>query len=699
MRVGVGRQSPRRVLGLAGSSGRENPSGIVDPTQSRAPAEPPARPLLGWPGALLAAGCALVLVVFAFFSEPASTERDGSVASQAYNRLVDGFRAGQLSLRQTVPAGLLALPDPYDPSANARFRAPPDRLIDLSYYRGKLYVYFGAAPAVVLFWPAVALSGRYLSQRAAVVIFCSLGFLASAGLLVALWRRYFSQVGVGLVLAGILALGFATGLLDLLQSPTFHEVAVSAGYAFSFLALGALWRALHRPEERGRWLAAASFLFGLAVASRPSLVLGAGILLLPLALEWRTGRKDDRRKQMARLAAAALIPIALLGLGVMRYNALRFNNPFEFGDDYILAGDPQRLAHPFSWHYAGFNVRMYLFAAARWSAHFPFVHAPIPPPVPAGHRIWRSSFGILPNLPIAWLALAFPAVFWGRGGTPAAPLRCFGAAVAWVFAASTVLLAFYGWTFARYEIDFLPALVLLALWGALGWAARPPARCPGCVVQGVFFGLVLWSLAFGLLLGVSARAMQWVAHGSSLVPAGRLTEAMADYRKALQLDPDSVEAHAGIGLVLEQQGQRQAAVEEGATAVRLAPAWAQGQLDWGTALAFAGRLDEAIPHYRAALRLDPQLSDAHNNLGIALARTGRMPEAAAEFQRSLETGLDSATLETNLGNVFFLGGQVGAAVAHYETALGLDPGYAPARENLAAARRALSPSAAASPPP
>ena len=82
-------------------------------------------------------------------------------------------------------------------------------LHDLSYYKGKLYLYFGVTPALVLFWPYVALTGHYLLHKDAVVIFFSVGFLAGAGLLCAVWRRYFKETGLGVVAAGTLALGLA----------------------------------------------------------------------------------------------------------------------------------------------------------------------------------------------------------------------------------------------------------------------------------------------------------------------------------------------------------------------------------------------------------------------------------------------------------------------------------------------------------
>jgi predicted small integral membrane protein len=166
-----------------------------------------------------------------------------------------------------------------------------------------------------------------------VTIFCAIGILASVGLLRDLWRRYFAEVGVGVVVACALALGLATGVPTMLPRSEVHEVAVSCGYMLTMLALAAIWCALHEPELRKRsgWLAAASVAYGLAVGARPSLLFGAVILLVPVTQAWREPRPEGlpRSAWLSGLLAATG-PILLIGLGLMLYNALRFDNPFEF---------------------------------------------------------------------------------------------------------------------------------------------------------------------------------------------------------------------------------------------------------------------------------------------------------------------------------------------------------------------------------
>src|SRR5208283_362416 len=118
-----------------------------------------------------ALGCAAAAVLL-FYSWAASPRRElfgeFSGGPSYYNYLVRGFRSGHLSLQADLPAGLLKLKDPYDPVQNAAFG-----LHDISLYKGRLYLYFGVAPALAAYWPFAALSGRYLEDPQALFLFCA----------------------------------------------------------------------------------------------------------------------------------------------------------------------------------------------------------------------------------------------------------------------------------------------------------------------------------------------------------------------------------------------------------------------------------------------------------------------------------------------------------------------------------------------
>jgi len=137
--------------------------------------------------------------------------------SEYYALLTDAFLAGQTSLLVQPPAEMLALPDPYDPVANARLR-----LHDASLYHGKYYLYFGPTPAIVLFLPYKLLTGSHLPTRIAVAWFCNCGFACSCGLFFLLVKREKWDCPGWLGSAAVLSLGTAPGVAFLLTRPSFY---------------------------------------------------------------------------------------------------------------------------------------------------------------------------------------------------------------------------------------------------------------------------------------------------------------------------------------------------------------------------------------------------------------------------------------------------------------------------------------------
>jgi len=637
---------------------------------------------------VLGAVCVLVVGVYACAAHWGVL---GNAADTYYNLLAQGFRAGQLSLKKEVPPGLGQLADPYDPAANALYRSAPYQTTDLSYYKGRFYLYFGVTPALLLFWPFVALTGHYLSPRQAVAIFCAVGFLAGVGLLRGLWRRYFAEVGVGVMAACALALGLATGVPMLLQRGAPHEVAISCGYMLTMAAVGALWCALHEPERRCRWLAAASAAYGLALGARPSLLFGAVILLVPVVQAWREWRP---RKLSGLMAAVG--PIMLIGLGLMLYNILRFDNPLEFGLRYQLNWNRQDMVQCFSLRYLWFNFRVYFLEPARWGGRFPFVHDIVVPPLPAGHAQVQLEipFGVLTNVPLVWLALAAPLAWRGRSAEARCILRGFLAAVALLSGICALTIGLFFGACFRYEVDFLPTLVLLGVVGILGLErALAPTSETGLVDRPVWRGAVRWS--WGLLLGFSVAFNLFVSAeryaeecnsiGGDLGQAGRLQEAIMHYEQALRFKPDFAEAHCNLGVVLVQAGRVQEAIGQYEQALRLKPDFAEAHYNIGVALKQAGKLEEAIGHYEQALHIEPNYAEAHNNLGSALWLAGRWREAIGHWAQALRINPDLAEAHNNLGIALGRLGRIQEAIEHYEQALRIKSDYTDAHYNLGGA--------------
>ena len=110
--------------------------------------------------------------------------------------------------------------------------------------------------------------------------------------------------------------------------------------------------------------------------------------------------------------------------------------------------------------------------------------------------------------------------------------------------------------------------------------------------------------------------------GNALVQS-RTSQAIAEYKTALRIDPDYAEAHNNLGSTLLLTGRTAEAIHEYEQALRIDPAYAKAHNNLGSALVQTGRASEAIDHFKRALRMNPNSASAHSNLGAALAQIGR----------------------------------------------------------------------------
>jgi serine/threonine-protein kinase len=132
--------------------------------------------------------------------------------------------------------------------------------------------------------------------------------------------------------------------------------------------------------------------------------------------------------------------------------------------------------------------------------------------------------------------------------------------------------------------------------------------------------------------------------------------AEAEFRRAIDLNPNSTYARMWYSaFVLSPQQRHDEAISELRKALDLDPVSLQVRYQLGMANYFAGRPDSAISAFRATLDLDRNYSPARAGLGFAYAAAGRYSKAIQETQRAVA---DSAvTSEAVLGYIFALAGQ------------------------------------------
>jgi TolB-like protein/DNA-binding winged helix-turn-helix (wHTH) protein/Flp pilus assembly protein TadD len=133
-------------------------------------------------------------------------------------------------------------------------------------------------------------------------------------------------------------------------------------------------------------------------------------------------------------------------------------------------------------------------------------------------------------------------------------------------------------------------------------------------------------------------------------PAETLPKANAAALKAIEIDPQSAEAHASLGLVLNHRLDWPGAEREFKRALQLDPHYANAHHWYGDNLSAKGRHDEALLEAKKALELDPL------NLMIG-TWVGLRYYLARKYDRAIEQGRSTVELDPNFGAAHLLLGE------------------------------------------
>jgi tetratricopeptide (TPR) repeat protein len=133
----------------------------------------------------------------------------------------------------------------------------------------------------------------------------------------------------------------------------------------------------------------------------------------------------------------------------------------------------------------------------------------------------------------------------------------------------------------------------------------------------------------------SGDAPGYAARGSALAKAGRTEEALAEFDRALALDPYHVPALYGRGLVYQADKRHEQAIADFTAANGLTPQRAEPLLARATSYLAIDRPKEAASDLDEAVQADPNSAQAWLARGTAHERLGDKAKAFASYSRAL----------------------------------------------------------------
>ncbi len=195
-------------------------------------------------------------------------------------------------------------------------------------------------------------------------------------------------------------------------------------------------------------------------------------------------------------------------------------------------------------------------------------------------------------------------------------------------------------------------------------------------------------LAAALLQSPARRALPLVDAGIELSHQGRFAEAGQKFVEALSIDPNLAEAHYLLGLVRQQEGRTDRAMQSFRAVLKIEPGHAAGQarvceLEAGAAIGRETGYPAAIAACRRAVQLDPKDPEPHFHLGRTLAKSGDRLSAIRELNTALRLDPKSPGVKFELAMAYVDSQEPGRALPLLQEVVEAQPANGNARFQLA----------------
>jgi hypothetical protein len=250
-----------------------------------------------------------------------------------YELMAEAILDGRIDFAYGDEDALADLENPYDP--DERREAGLVYHWDHAYYNGHYYMYFGVVPVLLVFLPYRVLTGTALTTYHATQFFVALTIAGIFILFDLLAKLFFKKLPYSVYLSLSVAFSIMSVWYSIAE-PALYCTAITSAIALEVWSLYFFIRAVWGEKRENRQILFAGLgavLGALVFGCRPPIAL-ANILVIPMLIVFLRQRKFTP-KLFGKLAIAAS-PYVVVAIGLMIYNYVRFDDPFEFGQAYQL---------------------------------------------------------------------------------------------------------------------------------------------------------------------------------------------------------------------------------------------------------------------------------------------------------------------------------------------------------------------------
>ena len=130
------------------------------------------------------------------------------------------------------------------------------------------------------------------------------------------------------------------------------------------------------------------------------------------------------------------------------------------------------------------------------------------------------------------------------------------------------------------------------------------------------------------------------ARGGVYVSMGKFDDAIQDFSVVLKLDPDYFVAYLNRGTVYKTKGEYEQAIKDFSIAIKLRPDVPYAYLSRGVIYGIKGNFIQAIKDYNMAIELKPDYAEAYYNRGVAYSGRGIFGLAIENYTKAIDLNPD-----------------------------------------------------------
>jgi Flp pilus assembly protein TadD len=154
-----------------------------------------------------------------------------------------------------------------------------------------------------------------------------------------------------------------------------------------------------------------------------------------------------------------------------------------------------------------------------------------------------------------------------------------------------------------------------------------------------------------------------VLAGKTAAATGDLPEAETYFRRAIEMDPSTLEAYSMLGRMFVAQKRLTDAMREFEAAAARRPTSVSAQTMVAMLLEVQGRRAEARKRYLRILEIDPRAAVAANNLAWQMAEAGENLDLALQYSQTAKAALpDRPEINDTLGWIYYKKGLTSLAI-------------------------------------